>query len=115
MNTNPRQFLRVPQTRPGKWSVGLIVAMPILFLIGTWSMNTFYTSVQSGDTILKDILARPALALSMLAGLTVGVLACITGCAAILRRKERTLIVYLSTVLGTLVLLFVLGEILFPH
>jgi len=112
---NTRQFLRVPQTRLGKWSVGLIVVMPILFLLGTWSMNTFYPSVESGDTLFKDILARPALALSMLAGLTAGVLACITGFAATLRQKERTLLVYLSTVLGTLVFLFILGEIFFPH
>ena len=115
MNTHPRQFLRMPQTRPGKWSLELIIAMPILFLIGTWSMNTFYPAVQSGNTILKDILARPALALSMLAGLTVGVLAGVTGFAAILKQKERTLVVYLSTILGVMVFLFVLGEILFPH
>ena len=115
MNTNPRQFLRVPQTRPGKWSLGLIVAMPILFLFGTWSMNTFYPSVQSGDTILKDILVRPALALSMLAGLTAGVLAGVTGFVSILKQKERTLLAFLSTILGVVVFLFVLGEILFPH
>jgi len=115
MNTNLGKFLRIPQTSPGKWSLGLIILMPILLWIGTWSMNTFYSSVQAGDTILKDIAARPALALSMLAALASGVMAGVTGLVSILKQRERTLLVYLSTILGIMVFLFVLGEIFFPH
>jgi len=112
---NAKQLLRVPQTRPGKWSLGLIILMPILLWVGTWSMNTFYPSAPAGDTILKDIAARPALALSMLVALASGVMAGVTGLVSILRQKERTLLVYLSTILGIMVFLFVLGEIFLPH
>ena len=105
----------MPVTRPGKWSVVLIIFMPILILLGRLSMNLFYPSAPSGDTILEDILARPALALAMLAGLGCGAMACVTGYAAILKHKDRTLFVYISTIIGTLVVFFLLGEFISPH
>jgi hypothetical protein len=62
-----KQTLKIlPITSLGKWSVGLIVAMPILFIIGTSFTNSLYKSVPTGGTILADIAVRPALALSML-------------------------------------------------
>ena len=105
----------MPITTLGKWSVGLIVAMPLLFIIGTSFTNSLYQSVPAGDTILADIAARPALALTMLAGMIAGISAFITGLLAILRQKEYTLLVYLSSLIGALLVLFLAGEILFPH
>ena len=61
------------------WSVVLIVAMPLLFVIGSSFTDTLYQGVQSGRTILGDIVARPALALTMLAGMGAGISAFITG------------------------------------
>ena len=61
-----------PQTTLGKWSFGLIVVMPILFAIGPLSADTLYESIPAGGTILADIAARPALALTMLAGMGIG-------------------------------------------
>jgi Na+/melibiose symporter-like transporter len=104
-----------PKTTLGKWSVGLILAMPILFIIGTSFTNSLYQSIPAGETILKDIAARPALALTMLAGMAAGISAFITGLLAILRQKENALLVYISTVIGALLVLFLTGEIMFPH
>jgi hypothetical protein len=103
-----------PKTRLGKWSVGLILATPILFLAGTSLRNTLYQSVPAGKTILADIAGRPALALSMLAGMAAGISACATGTLAITRKKEKAWLVYGSTAIGALLLLFLAGEVIFP-
>ena len=105
----------IPKTTMGKWSVGLIVAMPIFFIIGTSLTNSLYQSVPGGETILADIAARPALALTMLAGIISGISAFITGLLAIIRQKEHALLVYVSSAIGALLVLFLAGEILFPH
>lgn len=105
----------IPESRFGKWSLGLIFVMPILFFIGMSLVDTLYQSVPSGDTILEDTMQRPALALTMLGGMASGVLACITGFIAIIKEKERALLVYVSTTIGMLLLLFLIAEFLFPH
>ena len=111
-----KQSLKVtPRTTLGRWSVGLILAMPILFIIGTSSLNSLYKAVPAGETILQDIAARPALALTMLAGMVAGISAFVTGLLSILRQKENALLVYVSTVIGALLMLFLIGEIMFPH
>jgi hypothetical protein len=104
-----------PKTTLGKWSVGLIVAMPILFIIGSSFTNSLYKSVPAGGTIPADITARPVLALTMLAGMVAGISAFITGLLAIIRQKENALLVYAATVMGVLLILFLIGEIVFPH
>jgi len=105
----------MPKTFLGKWSLGLIIAMPLLFVIGTSFTNSLYKSVPAGDTILADIVSRPALALSMLAGFVSGISAFITGIIAIIKQKERALLVYLSTLMGAALILFIIGEISYPH
>ena len=105
----------MPKTASGKWSVVLIVAMPILFSIGSSFANGLYQSVPAGDSILADINARPALAFTMLAGMAAGISAFITGLLAILRQKEKALLVYVATVIGALFLFFLAGEFMFPH
>ncbi|MBN2015700.1 hypothetical protein JW766_02610 [Candidatus Dojkabacteria bacterium] len=105
----------MPKTTLGKWSIVLIVAMPLLFFLARIFMNIFYESVSSGDTILEDISKRPALALTMLVGMASGVSALIVGLIAIIKNKERSFLVYVSTVIGALFTLFLMGEIAFPH
>ena len=105
----------MPKTNSGKWSVGLILAMFVLFFIGMSLTNTLYESVPAGGTILADIGARPVLALSMLAGFGAGISAFVTGLIAIIRQKERTILVFVSTLVGAALLLFLIAEIIFPH
>ena len=111
-----KQPLRIsPKTILGKFSIGLIVAMPILFIVGTSFTNSLYKTIPVGGTVLADIAERPALALTMLVGMVAGILAFITGLLAIVRQKENALLVYVSTTIGTLLILFLAGELLFPH
>jgi hypothetical protein len=109
------KFRFLPQSEAGRWSLGLIILMPLLFAIGTLFVNLLYPSVPAGGTILKDIAARPALALTMLAGMAAGILAFITGVVAITRKNERALLVFAATMAGLLLMLFLTGEFLFPE
>ena len=104
-----------PQTKIGKWSVGLIIAMPLLFIIGTSFTNSLYQSVPAGDTILADLAVRPMLALTMLSGMLAGILAFITGLVDIVRKKDRAVLVYIASLIGALLVIFLSGELLFPH
>ena len=105
----------IPKTTLGKWSLGLAAAMPVLFFIGMSFTTLLYKSVPAGDTILKDIAVRPGLALTMLAGMVSGISAFVSGLIAIIRQKERALLVYVATLIGALLIIFLLGEFLSPH
>jgi uncharacterized membrane protein YeaQ/YmgE (transglycosylase-associated protein family) len=85
-----------------------------LFLVGM-SFAREYESVQAGDTILADIIGRPGVALFMLAGFGSGIAAFLTGLLAIIRNKERAFLVFISTIIGALLILFLAGEIASPH
>ena len=105
----------MPKTTLGKWSLGLIIAMPILFAIGSSFADTIYESISSGDTILDDISGRPALAITMLAGMAAGISAFITGLISIIKKKERAILAYISTIVGAGLILFLIAEFAFPH
>ena len=105
----------MPRTTLGKWAVGLIAVMPILFVIGSSFSSSLYESVPAGRTILADVSARPFLALTMLAGMVAGLTAFIVGLLAIVKQKENAILVYISTVVGGLLMLFLVGELAFPH
>jgi len=111
-----REFLNfAPKTGLGKCSVILIIAMPILFVLGSSFTTLLYSSVPSGDTIFADITTRPALALTMLTGMAAGVAAFFTGAFAIVKKKDNTYLVCLSTIFGALLIMFLIGEFAFPH
>jgi len=103
-----------PKSNLGKWSIGLIIIVPILFYIGM-SFVSFYESVSAGETILHDIVVRPRVALSMLGGFFSGIVAFFCGVFGIIRKKDYSVFVFISTILGFFVLLWVIAEILFPH
>jgi hypothetical protein len=89
--------------------------MPILFMIGTSLAGSLYDSVTAGRTILADISARPILALTMLAGMAAGIAAFITGLLPIVKKNEKALLVYLSTLIGGLLIIYLIAELAFPH
>lgn len=115
MKTTTIRFFKAPDTHTGRWSLWLIIAMPLFFLLGSLFTNTLYASTPSGDSILLDIALRPALSLFMLSGMAAGVLAFFSGLLAIIRDKERSIFVFASTLIGSLMVLFLIGEIVFPH
>lgn len=99
----------------GKWSVGLILAMLAFFVIGSSLPNTLYESVPAGESILRDNVTRPALALSMLAGFGAGISALVTGLVSVIKQKERGVLVYFSTLIGAGLTIFLILEFVFPH
>src|SRR3989338_5073941 len=105
----------MPKTTLGKWSLGLIAAMPALFFIGASFTNLLYESVPAGNTILEDMAGRPVLAFTMLAAMISGILAFVTGLIAVTRQKERAPLVYIAIIIGALLMVFLAGEIVFPH
>lgn len=110
-----RPWRLIPGNRLGRWSVGLIVLMPILFVIGSSFLSSLYESVPAGGTFLADIGARPILALTMLAGMAAGISGFITGLLAIVKQKEKALLVYISTLIGGVVTLYLVGLVAFPN
>ncbi len=111
---NMKKINLVPKSGPGRWSVGLIVIVPILFYVGMSSAG-LYASVTAGKTIPQDIIARPGVALPMLAGFVSGIWAFFAGIIGITRKKDLSVLAIISTASGFLVLLWVIAEILLPH
>jgi len=105
----------MPKTNLGKWSIGLILAMFILFVIGVSLPNILYESAPSSNSLLDDIVNRPLLAFSMIAGVGAGISALITGLVAVLKRKERAILVYGSTFIGAVLTFFVISLFLLPE
>ena len=103
-----------PKSNLGKWSIGLIIMVPMLFYIGM-SFVSFYESVLAGKTILHDIVARPGIALLMLAGFVSGIAAFFCGIMGITRKKDYSVLIFISTAIGFLVLLWCLAQFLFPE
>ena len=104
----------IPKNYLGKLSVLFIILMPIFFYVGMLSVD-FYNSVLSGRTIFEDIIVRPKVALPMLAGFFLGILAFVTGVVDIVKKKDYSVFVFLSTIMGFFVLVWIFIEILFPH
>lgn len=110
-----RTWRLMPGTRLGRWTIGLIAVMPILFILGSSFSLSLYKSVSAGRTILADIASRPLLALTMLAGMAAGFTGFITGLVAIIKQKEKALLVYGAAVIGGLSVVFLMGELVFRH
>jgi hypothetical protein len=97
------------KTNLDKWSVGLILIMFLLFIIGSSHSDTLYQSVPAGGTVLADIDSRPALAISMLAGFGTGISVLVRGLICIIKHKNRSVLVILSTLTGAALTVFLIA------
>jgi len=100
--------LFLPRTVLGRWSVGLAAAF---FFFTAVFLIIAAAGARGGDSFFSNM----ALAMPMLLAAICGASAFVTGIIAIIRSKERAIFVLLASVVGFNVLLFALGEILFPH
>jgi hypothetical protein len=98
----------IPKTTPGKWSVGLIIVFIVLLAL-------FQFLVASGQRGGETFFSNLILTIPMLIAGISGISAFATGLIGVIMSRERSIAVYLATLIGLLVLLFVLGEIIFPH
>jgi len=97
-----------PKSTMGKWSTGLIIAF-LLFLA------VFLILVASGQRGGDTFFSNLALTIPMLLAGVSSVSALVTGIIGIVKSRERSVLVFLATAIGLFVLVFSLGEVLFPH
>jgi hypothetical protein len=102
------KIIALPKTRLGKCSLWFFLAFVILFI----TFQLLVVSGQRGGETFKDnlILSVPIL----LAGIS-GISGFVTGLVGIIKSKERSILVFFSTIIGLFVLIFVIGELAFPH
>lgn len=98
----------MPRTGAGKWSVRM---GGLFFLFFGVFLLLAISGQQGGDTFQDNlVLAIPGLIADLF-----GVLAFLLGIYSIIWRKERSFLVLLVTSVGSMFLLLLLGEVLFPH
>jgi len=97
-----------PGTVLGIWSVRLLISSLVFFIV-------FFLIVASGQRGGDAIFSNLSLAIPMLVAVSSATGAFFTGILSIMKNEERAVLVFVSTVLGFFVLLFVLAEIFFPH
>lgn len=96
------------KTKLGKWSIGLIIAF--LAFIGI-----FLLFIALGERGGQTFFSNLKLALSGLSSAASAIASFIVGLISIIKSKERSVLVFISSLIGFLILLWVLAEILFPH
>ena len=99
----------LPQTTLGKWSVGLIIAFFLLLATGMFVVQVLRQ--EGGETFFDNLW----ISITMLGAGACAIAALFTGIISIWRYKERSVFVFIATLMGFFVLWFVLGEIIVPH
>jgi len=102
----------MPKTKLGKWSVWLIivffVSMAILLILGLSG------AFQGGDTFSIN-LGNPIeilFLLSLVLAGTCGIASFVTGLISIIKFKERSVLVFVTSAIGLYVLVMFVGELL---
>ena len=98
----------LPKSTLGRWSVGLTISLILFFVL-------FQLLVASGQRGGEKFFDNLALTIPILTAGICGVSAFITGIMAIIKSKERSVLVFLTTTIGFFVLVFWLGEFVLPH
>ena len=99
----------MPKTHLGKWSVGLIIAFFLLLATGMFVVSVL--GQEGGETFFDNLW----IGIPMLGSGASATAAFFTGTISVIKNKERSVFVFASSLIGFLVLVFVLGEILSPH
>jgi hypothetical protein len=92
-----------PKSLLGKWSAGLAAAFILILVLSSVLMGL--GGVGPGPV-------GPILGVAF--GIS-GIAALVTGLMSIIRSKERSILVILAVAAGLFVLIFFLGEFLYPH
>ncbi|WP_339060328.1 hypothetical protein [Tepidibacillus marianensis] len=99
----------MPNTKLGKWSRGLLIGFLILLVLGT-----VIASIQR-PTADQTFFSNPLFSILMISPVVAAIFSFLTGIVAVFKKKERSILVLLSTAIGLLILVILLGEFLFPH
>ena len=95
----------LPKTSLGRWSVGLAAAFILLSIL--FAVLTGLGGVGPGPV-------APIVIATVIFGIS-GIAAFVTGLISIIKSRERSILVFLAVIVGLLVLIFCLGEVIFPH
>jgi predicted Abi (CAAX) family protease len=98
----------LPVTTPGKWSAGLLGGLVLFFVL-------LLVLVAAGQRGGETFFSNPALAITGLLAAACGIAAFFTGTISIVKSKERSISVFLASIIGLFVLVFCLGEVISPH
>ena len=99
----------VPSSRLGKLSIWLIILFFLLLII-----SSIVVKIQ-GPIANQTFFSNPILSIPMLLAGVCAISSFFTGIIGIIWKKERCIFVFISSLIGLLVLWFVAGEILLPH
>lgn len=98
----------MPRTKLGEWSAILIVVMLV-------SLAMFYSFVSAGERGGMTFFSNLLLAIPMLIAGISGIAAFVIGLITMIKYRERSVLVYITSAIGLFVLVFVSAEVLFPH
>ena len=98
----------LPRTVSGKWSLGLLGGLIVSYLV---FLLLVATGQRGGDTFFSNV----ALAIPAILAAASGVSAFLAGTVGIIRSRERSVLAFVAVSVGILVLVFVMGELIFPH
>jgi hypothetical protein len=101
-----RRILGWPSTKLGWWSILLIAIYEIILLLN----NSIYLNLPDGVSWRETLLPVYGI-IMMIIGLAAG----IVGLIAVARRHERSLLVWITIVIGLYSLLFLIGDFLLPQ
>ena len=107
-NEPPGGIWGLPKTVLGRWSVA---SAAVFFIFMTVFFALVTSGVRGGDTFWSEW----RLSVPIVAAAICGIGAAATGLLALFRRKERSLLVILATLLGLFIAFFAAGEVFFPH
>ncbi len=100
----------LPKSPLGWWSVGLAATFFLLRLL----FQTFFAGGGRNPSP-NPVPPSPVILPAVVAGYVSGIAAFVTGLISITKSKERSILVFLLVAVGFFVLIFLLGEFLFPH
>jgi len=105
----------MPKTKTGRWSVGfgvafvVLVALSLLVAIAIGGGAANITAVIAANSLLSTLIVALNLALNL-----AGLLSILLGIFTIVKYREWSICKSLAALYGLALLLFVLGEFLFP-
>lgn len=102
----------MPKTTLGKWTVGLFGAFTVAVLI---PMVADLTRQPGGSTIFDNLYLFGNLHLPGFLATVTGIATFITGLISIAKFKERSILVFIATIIGFFVLFLVGSDIVYPH
>jgi cytochrome bd-type quinol oxidase subunit 2 len=98
----------MPKTQFGYYSLRLLVAFVCCLLIAQFAVMS---GQRGGNTFFDNLWISVPMLLAFLSVIA----AAMVGAISLIRYNERSPLVFLVVGLGLLVLIFLLGEFLFPH